>query len=290
MESISKELDELKIDLNDKFKVVFFRARKHGATDLGREEIFHIPFDSREKVRTQRFSLPGVPCLYLSGSLYTCWEEIQRLPFHLMQCSAFWLKAGKNVKLLNLSTSPRRMELFTHGADNGFLKRNVINPLIVWPLLAACSVRVSQHDAPFKPEYVIPQLLLQWIGENGFAGISHFSTHIDSASTDAEIFCNFIFPATKIATTQQCSSLEEIFDWTKPVNMELLAALKPAGPALYPGNEITSATIEFSTKVKKYVNYKVTRFGLLEEYLRILAFNDHEQVVAETEARKANKD
>lgn len=36
----------------------------------------------------------------------------------------------------------------------------VISYLIIWPLMAACSVRVKNTTNTFKPEYIIPQLLL----------------------------------------------------------------------------------------------------------------------------------
>jgi hypothetical protein len=35
-----------------------------------RRELFHIPFQSRERVATQRYSIPGLPCLYLGGSVW----------------------------------------------------------------------------------------------------------------------------------------------------------------------------------------------------------------------------
>lgn len=30
----------------------------------------------RERIGSQRFSVPGVPCLYLGKSVYTCWREL----------------------------------------------------------------------------------------------------------------------------------------------------------------------------------------------------------------------
>ena len=39
-------------------------------------EMFHIPFQLRGKVNTQRYSLPGYPCLYISRSIWATWEEM----------------------------------------------------------------------------------------------------------------------------------------------------------------------------------------------------------------------
>jgi hypothetical protein len=42
-----------------------YRVRRKVAPPLTREELFHIPYESRHLVATQRYSIPGLPCLYL---------------------------------------------------------------------------------------------------------------------------------------------------------------------------------------------------------------------------------
>lgn len=42
---------------------------------FSKDEMFHIPYEKRNLVGNQRFSLSGLPCLYLGGSSYICWEE-----------------------------------------------------------------------------------------------------------------------------------------------------------------------------------------------------------------------
>ena len=46
-------------------------------------EMFHIKYELRGKVQTQRCSFPGLPCLYLGCSSYVCWLELNR-PQRLM--------------------------------------------------------------------------------------------------------------------------------------------------------------------------------------------------------------
>ncbi|WP_293880615.1 MULTISPECIES: hypothetical protein [unclassified Sphingobacterium] len=45
---------------------------------LSKEDLFHIPFDKRSLVSTQRFSISGLPSLYLANSIYVAWEEMKR--------------------------------------------------------------------------------------------------------------------------------------------------------------------------------------------------------------------
>ena len=51
-----------------------------------RKDIFHVPFEKRGSIKSNRYSIPGLPCLYLGTSLYTCWEEMNRPNFD----SIFW--------------------------------------------------------------------------------------------------------------------------------------------------------------------------------------------------------
>ncbi|WP_052675768.1 hypothetical protein [Paenibacillus sp. IHBB 10380] len=45
---------------------------------LTRQEMFHIPFELKGRAATQRYSIPGLPSLYLGSSCYICWEELHR--------------------------------------------------------------------------------------------------------------------------------------------------------------------------------------------------------------------
>ncbi len=37
--------------------------------------LFHVPYSLRERIGTERYSIPGFPCLYLGGSIGLCWHE-----------------------------------------------------------------------------------------------------------------------------------------------------------------------------------------------------------------------
>lgn len=58
---------------------IFYRMRVCDLRkEIKRKELFHIPFEKIRQIKTQRYSSPGYPCLYLGVSLYGCWEEMQR--------------------------------------------------------------------------------------------------------------------------------------------------------------------------------------------------------------------
>ena len=62
-------------------RIEFFRARTSDKFCVfNREEMLHIPFDLRERVSSTRFSIPGLPCLYLATTTYCCWLELRTPP------------------------------------------------------------------------------------------------------------------------------------------------------------------------------------------------------------------
>jgi hypothetical protein len=168
----------------------FFRIRiKNGNYALSKKELFHIPFDKRGLVRTQRYSIPSLPSLYLSNSIYTAWEEMGRPSFEDIQA----------VRISNVS-SLGVLDLTTDFYNNNLYR--IINhkwaylyKVMVWPLVAACSIKVRNINDDFKPEYIIPQILLQWINaKSDLDGIKYSSTHIDNTNNHQGLFYNYVFP------------------------------------------------------------------------------------------------
>src|ERR1022692_486127 len=177
----------------------YYRARKGYGTQFQKYQMFHIPFEEREKVTTQRFSVPGLPCLYLSNSTYVCWEELGRPDINKMQISRYKLE-NIQYKFLDISLTPSSMrktlETISSNYSIDFLKltprealdswdKMSLNFIMRWPLIAACSIKVKKEDGAFKPEYIFPQFLLQWVTHNKkFDGIKYFSV-------EANMFQNF---------------------------------------------------------------------------------------------------
>jgi hypothetical protein len=259
---------------------IIYRVRKQIVPSLTRKDLFHIPFHLRHLVATQRYSIPGLPCLYFGGSLFTCWAEMGRPPFHELQAAAFWLAPGRKVKILNFSDRPKRLLYYVmpDGEIQGDTRVHelVLTHLILWPLMALCSIVVRHRDGPFKPEYIIPQLLLQWITkEHKFDGICYFSTHVPAVTRHPLPPCNLVFPVQEITASGHCPKLRDLFRMTEPYGWELLRAVN-AGEGT-PGHAAPNFEFEFLDGRKEY--YAHSEFGLVETRLRKLAFEGLEMNV-----------
>jgi hypothetical protein len=177
----------------------YFRAREIGKfsyKNYNKEQYYHVPFELRNKIGPKRFSIPGLPCLYLSTSAYTCWKELNR-PNLLNFYFTMYCMSGKDLYLFDLTWSPVRIfYLIAHivknreNCNDGFLRnvdglssglhKIIKNFLVSWPLNFVCSIYSEYKDDPFRPEYLFPQFLFQWIFTNRkkyrYEGIKYFST------------------------------------------------------------------------------------------------------------------
>jgi hypothetical protein len=249
------------------------QIRRTTMPPLRREDLFHIPFEKRHKVPSDRYSIPGLPCLYLSGSLYTCWEELGRPPFHEVQAAAFWLKDPNSVKILNFANVPAHflscvnandVEPVDGGLTKQDVERHISMSLVLWPLMASSSITEKHRRSPFKPEYLIPQMLLQWLRNNDeFDGVCYFSTNVRARSTPSVFpLCNFAFPAKQIKPTGWCNHLCRMFRMTEPYGWEWLRAVQVGDRPAIPQSRFAIELIEGIE-----VQYEHSEFGAVEAWL-----------------------
>lgn len=174
-------------------------------------EIFHVPFNKRQYVATERYSIPGYPCLYLSGSIYGSWLELNKPHVNNFYVSRYEVK--EKLKVLDLSLLPREVINGNLGDGSEYLKKcingeevkisEVIQKYIyTWPIICACSFIIDEKNRFFKSEYVLPQLLLQVIrsitdesDKIHFDGIKYFSVKCKySANVKPNpIYINYVF-------------------------------------------------------------------------------------------------
>ncbi len=144
----------------------------------GRGRVFHTPYNLRSKVSTCRYSIAGYPSLYLGTSLDLCREEIHLNPHQdFALASIFKLErtveySSTNIQVVELGVKPQDFlniehynERYERRINNSLLENASVRAayLLWYPLIAACSyIRVNKKD-PFAAEYIIPQLLMQWV-------------------------------------------------------------------------------------------------------------------------------
>lgn len=185
-----------------------------------RSRVFHTPYNLRSKVSASRYSIAGYPSLYLGTSLDLCLKELKCNPLRkLSLCSRFQLERNLNsneyqIDVVELGIKPK--DFFEENFENNNFENNQVKTnkgryiepylladdevkksyLLWYPLIAACSFIRARKADPFAPEYVIPQLLMQWLrnwNENNekLFGLRYFSCASKLAS---DMGFNYVFP------------------------------------------------------------------------------------------------
>lgn len=201
--------------------------------------VFHTPYNLRSKVSTNRYSIAGYPSLYLATNLDLCCEEIHYNP-HSVLALASRYKLERNeeynnthISVIELAVKPQ--DFLEYRNNNDYNKRrfwNLLNDsetksayLLWYPLIAACSfIRPNKRD-PFAVEYIIPQLLMQWVRIkiskqmndcDQLIGVRYFSCASIKAS---DMGFSYVFPVSgkqKSAQYPYCPILMKAFKLTEP--------------------------------------------------------------------------
>jgi len=192
---------------------IFYRMRVCDLRkEIKRKELFHIPFEKIRQIKTQRYSSPGYPCLYLGVSLYGCWEEMQRPDTESTLFSVF--KTRNSFKVVDM-----RIPTLQEYLDNAefYLK--------FFPVIIASTIPVINSDDIFKPEYLLPQMILEWVIEKR-REINAIGVYYTSAFKNDEFYDldhewdNLVLPVQKTSGKGICQELVSLFTMTKPTCYE----------------------------------------------------------------------
>lgn len=249
---INQDLIWHNVGVND--NTSFYRMRNIADRRNGIEykEMFHIPITMRRQVGTERYSIPGYPCLYLGNSIYVCWEEMNR-PL-MSNCWVSRLKNTKEIEVLDLRV-PVEAD-FVHAFGKY---------IAIFPLIISCMIPTQGKSGDvFKPEYLIPQLIMEWIIKKNKMGVYYTSTHLtEQVKRDFEYpkdkYDNLAIPVkSPLSKEKNCKKLAVMFQITNPANYEI--ELLKHGQGFDGGNLDAPDPLE--------ENYRLSIFGEMEGCLK----------------------
>ena len=161
--------DQLNSELN------FFRARVD--TNLNITDMLHIPLNQRDIIPTSRFSIAGIPCLYVGTTSYCCWLELDKPDHKRFFVSSIKFNCeGKQLRILNLVISEALINgVFGNGEMDNHSEQLLDSMYNIMPLVIATSYRVSGDNRKFKSEYIISQLIMHCLKELKIDGVAYLS-------------------------------------------------------------------------------------------------------------------
>lgn len=266
------------IDVNpDEF---YYRARERKiGDDFSIKDMFHIPLNKRGIVSTQRYSSPGYPCLYLGNSVYSCWEEMRRPVFNNLMFSAYKVKYPFKVFDMRVPSY------------SDYSPEKLIQTINRVPLMLACSFVVKNSSDVFKPEYIIPQMLVETIICNNrritqsekseidpdvIWGVTYTSTHINKDFPYGKKFLeNIVLPVVQSSNpSNYCYFLASLFDISHPLCYEY-ESLKENTTRVF------LETLDQEKTEEKILQeqYEQSKMGYLEEKLKTAKFETLPHIV-----------
>lgn len=208
-----------------------FRLRSvKDTTKHSRKDVFHVPSCARSMISSCRYSIAGYPSLYLTTSIELGVEEIgNRNNIIVSRFKLMRMQQVINIKVLELGIKPQDFcedvpinEYINSGrvTNIDLMDDEICSSYLRWyPLIAACSFIRANKSSPFSSEYIVPQLLMQWIRKqvkkNELMGIRYFSCASIRASN---LGYDYVFPVNNTDYEEgYCSILRDSFSLTEPV-------------------------------------------------------------------------
>ena len=164
-----------------------FRIKAGEDSKEKKMQLFHIKTTLKNRVGAYRYSVAGSPCLYLASDRELAWFECG-MPKQFSYCQMLIDEDNDNgLVLVDFSFRPvdvlssitcwllnaRRQDKKDVDVYYKFLLRYIM----IYPIAAACSVKVKDRNTKFVEEYVFPQLFMQWIRETDeFDGVRYKSS------------------------------------------------------------------------------------------------------------------
>lgn len=154
-------------------EIPFFRGRLcTDAIPYTEKEMLHIPFSKRGITKNYRFSISGLPCLYIGNSSYVCWLELGRPAERDLVVAPIVIE--DKIIILNLAVMTRD---FTGLRE--FDEKYVHCWLKLLILMIATSYRIEEKNRFFHSEYIISQSIMLACHELGIDGVAYYSNRTE---------------------------------------------------------------------------------------------------------------
>lgn len=252
---------------------IFFRARTGNIENENKENVLkHTPFDMISKIGSNRFSIPGQPCLYLGSTSYACWIEMNKPSDKDFNVGCILL--NKDYEILNLSTDLRvflgAISVLKQESDKYMMFKSYL-------LSQVTSFCVKEENRNFKSEYIISQLITLACKSNGIEGISYISKRVSSNAFGHDICMNLALFVPYEQGKKYSSIMDTEMKIGFPVNYAYFEKLKRA-PLCLSIEHFVYENSPYPTNIGDFENqipYTETHFYDFDKYLRQITWRQY---------------
>ena len=225
------------------------------------KDMLHIPFSRRGYTKNNRFSISGLPCLYVGNSSYVCWLELEKPNEMDLIVSPILVK--DTVKILNLAVMNRDFSKL-----HEFKAEDVHCWIKLLLLMIATSYRVNEKNRIFHSEYIVSQAIMLACKELNVDGVAYYSNR-----TDDHIFASTAINVALLASYkygQEYSDLCKEIKIGNPINYGFYRQLNGVERNKYHMYELRSIRTGFPSNIGYYdrqFEYANTDFCEFDRFL-----------------------
>lgn len=251
-------------------EIQLFRARiSDDPRGFKSKDMLHLPIELRGKTGNYRFSIPGIPSLYLGNSSYACWIETGRPSDHAFNVSPVLVDGTQ--KIFNLAVKMRDFHCL-----NELAKDKVHCWLKLLILMIATSYTVEEANRVFKSEYIISQSVMLACNELNLDGVAYFSKRVDD-----EMFANVAINIALFTTYKKGKAYSDLCEHIKIDDSYNFALFKQLAYSLtYKDYELRVRRTGLITNIGNYKRqypYDETEFFRFDKFM-FTSWNDKDTI------------
>lgn len=203
---------------------LFYRGRVGDISNESKgDALKHTPFDMISKIGSNRFSIPGQPCLYLGSTSYDCWIEMGQPADREFNVGCILL--SKDYEIINLATDIwvllGAIECLKEQTDKEMMFKSYL-------LSQITSYCIGEENRNFKSEYVISQLITLACKLNSIDGISYISKRVSTNEFGHSICMNLALLIPYEQGVKYSSIMDSEMKIGSPINYASFDKLKRA--------------------------------------------------------------
>ena len=277
LKAISPHLTTLSFPLQSKsggYYDSMYRIRAGRADEnYNDKDLFHIPKHLRRKISQARYSIQGIPCLYLTVSNNTSsipWYEVG-CPLEFYTCK--FNIGTENFNSLKIIDFTKNM-LWEYKSKQPSLDI-IHNDIITLPLRVSCSIVNEEKSNHFKEEYIIPQMLMTWVRKSkSFIGIAYHPCTIVAGETNNWCAINIAFSVKSFGDNGLDENLYKFFKIGKEEKDSVSGLYHPVNQVTFI-NFMKKFDNEFDTeKLNKIRIFYFNKKSDMQTYKHILQYKD----------------
>lgn len=257
--------EKTKIPKNKSKHSQLFRAREgEPYIEYSADKMGYVPFEQRSKCAANRYSLAGIPCLYLGNTSYVCWLEMNCPSDDRFCVSPYTI--DDSLSFFNIALPIE--QLYSLLNEDNIDRERFMFLMKIYLLEIATSVHIKQRNRQFNSEYIISQNIMRACKRLKVDGIIFYTTRASDNLMSSVCGYNIALYIDYQEDTNSSSIFDSSTKHGDSVNYAMFKNLLPSANLVkYDLAIYNTGDIPNIGSMKNQISYIETQFHLFDNYV-----------------------